>query len=122
MVILHFIILGIIFLFASILAWKYSPRFISRRDRYRNSDFKILQIRLGMIATTCGIIGVYYFAIFIHPLVGQNKHLKGGKTSTLDTSAYEQSTIPTNKIKQKNKKETTVIDSPTKSKEDTGKN
>jgi len=40
----------------------------------------------------------------------------------LDTSAYEQSTIPTNKIKQKNKKETTVIDSPTKSKEDTGKN
>ena len=121
MMIVHFIILAVIFLFAGRLAWKYSPRFISRRERYRNSDYKILKMRLGMIAFTCGMIGVYYYAIFIRPLVEQNKPSENNKTSAFDTSRYLQSTtIPISK-KHKDKKEASVIDSSTKSKDDTGR-
>ena len=121
MEIVHFIILVLILFFASKLAWKYSPRFISRRERYRNSDFKILQVRLGMIGSTCVIVGYLYCYLFIPSLVGQKKPFESNKTTTSDTSGYVQSIIPINKIKHKVKKETSVIDSATKSKDDTDK-
>jgi len=118
MEIAHIIILAIILIFAGKLAWKYSPRFISRRERYRNSDYKILQMRLGMIGSTCIIVGYLYCLLFIPSLVGQKKLIENNKKNTSDTAGYVESvTIPVNNKRHKDKKEASVIDSSTKSRD-----
>ena len=106
--IVYLILLVLLLFFSGKIAWKYSPDFISGRDRWRNSKWVLFRIRMGMVGSTLFVVFFIYDMIFLEPLQKKMKPINDNKVTISDTSESSQSksvSNENNKNKHKHKRE-----------------
>jgi hypothetical protein len=81
----YLILLVFLLFYAGKLAWKYSPHFISQRERRGLSDWLYGKKRVGMVASTCFVVFFFYDMFFLDPLVKKMKLQNDKKTVISDT-------------------------------------